>query len=103
MFPDDQESWASIGKLRRDQPDGNGFRPSNPEVGFHGQTRTNETHQNRTDPEATLSHRGQALTENRNGLTAGIQATEANSTAERTAALGRVDESESNHRKKQRT
>ena len=83
--------------------DGNGYKPSNPEVDFHGQKRTNATHRSRTDPEAKLyrkgkgkeaklSHMGHALNENRNGLIVGIRATEANGTAERTAALEMVDE-----------
>ena len=94
--------------------DGNGFKPSNPEVDFHGQKRTNETHQSRTDPEAKLyrkgmgkeaklSHMGQALNENRNGLIVGIAATEANGTAERTAALEMVDELKTRHGKKPKT
>jgi hypothetical protein len=36
----------------KNPPDGNGFKPSNPEVDFHGQKRTNETHESTTDPEA---------------------------------------------------
>jgi len=95
-------------------PDGNGFKPSNPEVDFHGQKRTNETHQSQTDPEAKLyrkgmgkeaklSHMGQALNENRNGLIVGIQATEANGTAERTAALEMVDKLKSKHGKTPKT
>ena len=94
--------------------DGNGFKPSNPEVDFHGQKRTNETHRSRTDPEAKLyrkgkgkeaklSHLGHALNENRNGLIVGILATEANGTAERAAALAMVDELEATHGKKPKT
>jgi transposase len=56
--------------------DAQGFKPRNIEVDFHGQKRTNETHQSRTDPEARLhrkgpgkeaklSYMGHALTENR--------------------------------------
>ena len=45
----------------------------NPEIDFHGQKRSNETHASVTDPEARLyrnllSHMGHALMENRNGL-----------------------------------
>ena len=94
--------------------DGNGFKPSNPEVDFHGRKRTNETHRSRTDPEAKLyrkgkgkeaklSHLGHALNENRNGLIVGILATEANGTAERAAALAMVDELEAKHGKKPKT
>ena len=38
--------------------DGNGFKPSNPDVDFHGQKRTNDTHRSRTDPEAKLDRKG---------------------------------------------
>jgi transposase len=83
-------------------PDANGFKPRNAEVDFHGEKRTNETHQSRTDPEAKLhrkglgkeaklSHMGHALGENRNGLIVAITVTEANGTAERTAALAMLD------------
>ena len=87
--------------------DGNGFKPSNPEVDFRGRKRTNETHRSRVDPEAKLyrkgkgkeaklSHMGHALNENRNGL---IAATEASGTAERAAALEMVDELQAKHGK----
>jgi transposase len=89
-------------------PDGNGFKPSNPDVDFHGQQRTNQTHTSRTDPEAKLyrkgpgkeaklSHMGHVLTENRNGLILTITATEANGTAERTATLDMLDDLKATH------
>jgi transposase len=107
-------SPSDNGSSTEPPPDGNGFKPSNPDVDFHGQTRTNETHQSRTDPEAKLyrkgrgkeaklSHMGQALNENRNGLIVGVQVTEANGTAERTAALEMVDELKTKHGKKPKT
>jgi transposase len=88
--------------------DGNGFQPRNAEVDFHGQKRTNETHQSRTDPEAKLyrkgrgkeaklSHMGHVLSENRHGLIVGVTATEANGTAECEAALDLVDEAKATH------
>ena len=94
--------------------DAQGFKPRNVEVDFHGQKRTNETHQSRTDPEARLhrkgpgkeaklSHMGHALTENRNGLILGITITEANGTAEREAALDLVDELKATHQRKVKT
>jgi hypothetical protein len=72
--------------------------PSNPEVDFHGQKRTNETHESRSDPEtklyckdpgkeAKLSHMGHALTENRHGLIVNVTVSEANGTAKRQATL----------------
>ena len=94
--------------------DGQGFKPRNVEVDFHGQKRTNETHQSRTDPEARLhrkgpgkeaklSHMGHALTENRHGLIVGITITEANGTAEREAALDLVDELKATHQREAKT
>ena len=96
------------------RPDGNGFKPSNPEVDFRGERRTNGTHASRTDPEAKLyrkglgkeaklSHMGHALNENRNSLIVGIRATEASGTAERTATLEMVDDLKSKHGKKPET
>jgi len=93
---------------QKDPSDGNSFKPSNPEVDFHGQKRTNETHASRTDPEAKLyrksrgqeaklSHMGQVLAENRNGLIVTIVATEANGTAERTATLDMLDDLKATH------
>ena len=95
-------------------PDGKGFKPSNPEVDFHGEKRTNGTHRSRVDPEAKLyrkgmgkeaklSHMGHALNENRNGLIVGIRATEASGTAERTAALEMIDALKAKHGKKPMT
>lgn len=103
------ESFASVKSFQKkagdenDAPaDGNGFKPRNSEVDFHGEKRTNDTHASRTDPEsrlfrkgfgkeATLAHLGHVLGENRNGLILGITVTEANGTAERSAALDLVD------------
>lgn len=85
-----------------------GYKPRNVEVDFHGQKRTNETHRSKTDPEAKLyrksagkeaklAHMGHALSDNRNGLIVGVGATEANGTAERSAALKMVDELKATH------
>lgn len=103
------ESFASVKSFQKKSdddddppPDGNGFKPRNAEVDFHGEKRTNDTHASRTDPEsrlfrkgfgkeATLCHLGHVLGENRNGLILGITVTEASGTAERSAALDLVD------------
>lgn len=64
--------------------DSNGFQPRNPEVDFHGQKRSNQTHVSRTDPEAMLfrkgkgkasqlAHMGHAVSENRHGLIMGLR------------------------------
>lgn len=71
---------------------------ANPEVDFKGETRTNDTHQSKTDPDAKLykkspkvgampCYMGHVLTENRNGLVVDTRLTSATGTAEREAAL----------------
>jgi transposase len=94
--------------------DANGFKPRNTEVDFHGQQRTNETHQSPIDPEAKLyrkgrgkeaklAHMGHAISENRNGLIISITATEANGTAERDAAIEMLADVEATHGQKPAT
>src|ERR1700716_3347932 len=71
---------------------------SNPTVDFHGEKRSNQTHQSTTDPQAMLyrksggsesklSYLGHVLMENRNGLVVDTRLTRATGTAERDAAL----------------
>jgi len=109
------QSFASTKSFRPkdekdDQPpsDSNGFQPRNVEVDFHGQKRTNATHQSRTDPEAKLYRKGNSqeaklahgahvLSENRNGLILAVTSTEANGTAEREATLTMLDELKATH------
>jgi transposase len=113
------ESFASAKSFQpkdhaSDDSDANGFKPSNPEVDFHGQKRTNETHVSRTDPEAKLyrkgpgkeaklSHMGHPLTENRHGLIVNVSVTEANGTAERQATLDMLDQLQATHQRKPKT
>src|SRR5207247_10178541 len=65
---------------------------------LHGETRSNQTHESTTDPdallarkgtgkEAKLSYTGNLLVENRNGLIVTTELFQANGTAERDAAL----------------
>ncbi|MBI3477585.1 MAG: IS5 family transposase [Acidobacteria bacterium] len=72
--------------------------PGNATVDFHGEKRSNDTHQSTTDrqarlykkskgTEAKLSYLGHVLAENRNGLVLQAQVTMATGTAEREAAL----------------
>jgi transposase len=72
--------------------------PGNPTVDFHGESRSNKTHESTTDPEALLarkgngkeaklSYSGHVLMENRNGLVADVEVLQAHGTAERDAAL----------------
>ena len=70
----------------------------NPTVDFHGERRSNDTHQSATDPEARLAKKGRGkearlcftghvLMENRNGLVVDVTFSKATGTAERDAAL----------------
>jgi transposase len=72
--------------------------PGNPTVNFHGEKRSNKTHQSTTDPEALLARKsggkeaklsycGSVLMENRNGLVADVETMQADGTAERDAAV----------------
>ena len=75
------EAWASLKSFQpKDKQDGPPpDDQGNPTVDFHGQKRSNETHESKTDPdallarkgkgkEAKLSYNGDLLIENRNGL-----------------------------------
>jgi transposase len=77
--------------------------PGNSSVDFHGEQRTTATHQSTTDPEARLYRKGKgkeaklvfmahALMENRNGLLADFQVTQATGTAERAAVPVLLDQ-----------
>ena len=94
------EAWASLKSFqRKDQKDGPPpDDPGNPTVNFHGEKRSNDTHESATDAdarlarkgygkEAKLSFNGNLLTENRNGLIVNTELLEANGTAERHAGM----------------
>ncbi len=93
------EAWASLKSFqRRDREQQPPDDPGNPTVDFHGEKRSNETHESTTDPdallarkgngkEAKLSYNGNLVTENRNGLIVLTEMFQANGTAERDAAL----------------
>jgi hypothetical protein len=93
------EAWASLKSFQpKDKPDAPPDDPGNRTVDFHGQKRSNETHQSKTDPdallarkgkgkEAKLSYNGNLLVENRNGLIVNAELLQANGRAERDAAL----------------
>ncbi len=77
--------------------------PNNPSVDFHGERRSNATHQSTTDPESRLLRKGKgkeaklvfiahALMENRNGMLVDFQTTQATGTAERDAVPVMIDE-----------
>lgn len=99
------EAWASLKSFKRkDQtPSAGPDDPGNPTVNFHGEHRSNATHQSTTDPEALLARKGKgkeaklcysanALVENRNSLLIDFQVEPADGTAERRAALAMADE-----------
>jgi transposase len=89
------EAWASLKSFRA--KDGSDEPPSpgrNGDRDFHGETRTNDTHASRTDPDAKLFRKGQAqaaklyfmghaMIENRHGLVVQADATQATGKAER--------------------
>src|ERR1700739_2974970 len=98
------EAWASQKSFqRKDQaavppPDD----PGNPTVDFHGEKRSNDTHQSTTDPDARLARKsggheaklaycGNAVIENRNGLVVEIELAQCSGTAERDAAVTMAD------------
>src|SRR5512139_1979520 len=101
------EAWASVKSFRpkdekpedRPPPDD----PGNPTVNFHGEKRSNETHQSTTDPDSRLYRKGRnhaaqlcyvgnVLMENRNGLIVDLRVEPATGYAERDAALSMLDE-----------
>ena len=86
------QAWASHKSFKKkDGSDDDG-------TNFHGQKRSNDTHESTTDPDARLykksygkeshlAYLGHALVENRNGLIAAAMVTQADGFAEREAAL----------------
>ena len=94
------EAWASHKSFQR--KDGGDKPGSGASGNFHGEKRTNDTHESKTDPEARLykkasgqeaklSYLGHVLVENRNGLIAAAMTTQADGLAERDAALLLLD------------
>jgi len=94
------EAWASHKSFHR--KGGAGQAPpedaGNPTVDFHGEKRSNETHESTTDPDARLARKsgghesklaycGNVLIENRNGLVVDTELLQCNGTAERDAAM----------------
>jgi len=93
------EAWASHKSFQRKDgmtppPDD----PGNPTVNFHGEKRSNETHESKTDPDARLARKssshesqlaycGNIMIENRNGLVVDTELRQCSGTAERDAAM----------------
>jgi len=93
------EAWASQKSFqRKDQDHTPPDDAGNPTVNFHGEKRSNDTHQSTTDPEARLARKSSGhesklaycanvLIENRNGLVVDTELVMASGTAERDAAV----------------
>jgi len=98
------EAWASQKSFQRKE--GGSSDGDN----FHGDKRSNETHESKTDPEAKLyrkssgsearlSYLGHTLVENRSGLIVGTYLTQADGYAERDAALLMIEKKRRQTRK----
>ncbi len=96
------EAWASMKSFRPKDSDDDSGPGRNAERDFHGEKRSNESHESTTDPDARLYRKGNghesklcfmghALMENRNGLGVGGNVTIASGTAERDAALELIE------------
>ena len=93
------EAWASLKSFqRRDHKDTPPEDPGNPTVDFHGEKRSNDTHESTTDPDARLARKsggheaklaycGNVMIENRNGLVVDTELLQCSGTAERDAAM----------------
>ena len=99
------EAWASLKSFQpKDKVDSSPPEdPGNPTVNFHGEERSNATHESSSDPEAQLarkgagkeaklSYSGNLLVENRHGLIVQSRVWEATGVAERYAALQMLEE-----------
>ncbi len=104
------EAWASQKSFQK--KDGEPGEPNdggNASIDFHGEQRTNDTHESTSDPdarlyrkgkgkEAKLCYAGHVLMENRNGLAVDGQITKATGTAEREAAVEMLEDVASQQR-----
>jgi transposase len=102
------EAYASIKSFvpkdrdKNGPGDSNGFKSRNAEVDFHGQKRSNETHESTSDPDAKLirkgdgqpallSHALHALVENRHGLVLAVEVNSPLDNSEPKAAVSLLD------------
>lgn len=104
------EAWAGLKSFqRKDQTAAPPDDPGNPTIDFHGESRSNETHESKTDPEALLarkgagkeaklSYNGNLLMENRHGLIVTAEVLPAHGTAEREAAVAMLEQIPGEHR-----
>ena len=95
------EAWASLKSFRPKGEERSGDKdqgdPGNRWVDFHGEKRSNDTHESTTDPDSRLIRKGpgkeaklcygaHALMENQNGLLVDLEISQATGSAEREAA-----------------
>ncbi len=108
------EAWAGQKSFKRkdskpDETSSGNDDPGNLSVDFHGERRSNDTHQSTTDPdarlarkgagkEAKLSYAGHVLMENRRGLAVNCCVTQATGRAEAEAAVAMVEQIPGWHR-----
>src|ERR1019366_1134457 len=105
------EAWAGHKSFKRkgDDQQTPPYDPANPSVGFHGERRTNATHQSTTDPQARLARKGPGKEaklcyaehvemDNRHGLVVNTRLTQASGSAEVEAALAMAAEIAGRHR-----
>ena len=105
------EAYASIKSFKPkdekerkddDEQDNNGFKSRNAEVNFHGQKRSNDTHESTTDPDAKLvrksdgkpallSHALHAVIDNRHGLVLAVEVNSPLDNSEPNTALSLID------------
>jgi transposase len=96
------EAWAGQKSFtRKERPSDPPDDPGNPTINFHGERRSNTTHQSTTDPdsrlfkkargaEAKLAYLGEVLMENRHGLVVDACVVPATGTGERAAATSLI-------------
>src|SRR5262245_49390114 len=99
------EAWGSLKSFKKKDapPEPPPDDPGNPAIDFHGDKRSNQTHESTTDPEARLARKSRGTTaklsfsahslmENRNGLLVDFRIASATGTAEREMALAMMDD-----------
>ena len=105
------EAWASQKSFRpkNNNTDPPVDDPGNPTVNFHGEKRSNQTHESTTDPDSRLARKsggheaklafcGNVMIENRNGLVVDTELMQCSGTAEREAAVRMLNRTEGNGR-----
>jgi transposase len=111
------EAWASMKSFKRkdgsDDQNTTDDNPGNPTVNFHGEKRSNKTHESTTDAdarlykkskgmEAKLRYCGSVLMENRNGLVVDAATSSATGKAERDDSMEMLKAENCRHKKQDR-